>query len=548
MMIKKITAFLMAIMMSAAVGCGSASESATQSSSESKTSSGSPTEVQTGYPIKTDEPITLTYWVPMSDSAAKFITSYDENIAYQKMMENTGINLKFLHPASGKQQWIEQFNLIIASNDLPDIMGYSNAYNGGEFQGMYDGVFVDLTDKLPTLAPDYWKLILSDPEFFREVSDENGRIAAFCGYKPKGDPQHMRPIIQQEILDQFGMEVPKVLSDYEALFAKMLEAGITPYMMDKSLNGVEEQFVGMFGIFAKSTAIGCEFSKDAQGNIQFGHILPEFKEYLTLMNSWYQKGYLSKDFGSTDLQQARTLLDTQKVGMLIDAVVASYNRTDAQGIEIASAPYPRINAGDVIHYESADLWPRMGYEQCTASITKDCKNVDEAIRMMNYAYTQEGADLMNWGVEGVNWDYVDGKRTYNDTMLNNDKFGTEEASYIYKVHFAPKLNYLDTTAHANLLKSPGALASRMEWSDDPNVDSILRLPPFTLSSDALKRRTQIMTNVNTYCNEMVLKFIVGTEPLENFDQYVEVVKSMGIEEAISLTQEAYNSYMNKKLV
>lgn len=41
-------------------------------------------------------------------------------------------------------------------------------------------------------------------------------------------------------------------------------------------------------------------------------------------------------------------------------------------------------------------------------------------------------------------------------MLENE-FGTEEASYIYKVHFGPLLTWPDIECHANLLKSEGAL-------------------------------------------------------------------------------------------
>ena len=47
---------------------------------------------------------------------------------------------------------------------------------------------------------------------------------------------------------------------------------------------------------------------------------------------------------------------------------------------------------------------------------------------------------------------------------------------------------------------------------------------------------------------MVLKFITGAEPLDNFDQYVETIKSLGIEEALAMKQEGYEAYMAKKMV
>ena len=54
-----------------------------------------------------------------------------------------------------------------------------------------------------------------------------------------------------------------------------------------------------------------------------------------------------------------------------------------------------------------------------------------------------------------------------------------------------------------------------------------------------------MADVSTYSNEMILKFIVGTEPLDAFDGYLEQLKSFGMDEATELTKTAYERYMNR---
>ncbi|MEG0854682.1 MAG: hypothetical protein RSF82_12455, partial [Angelakisella sp.] len=172
-------------------------------------------------------------------------------------------------------------------------------------------------------------------------------------------------------------------------------------------------------------------------------------------------------------------------------------------------------------------------------------NPEAALRWLNYFYTEAGAELMNWGVEGLNWSKVDGKNTYNDLMLNNPSFGTEEASYYYKMHFAPKLNYPDVQVHANLLKSPESLEIRLRYGDDPDMDSAYILPNVQYSEEELNKRTKIFSPVDTYVDEMTLKFIVGAEPLENYDKFIETMKGMGIEEAVAITQAAYDRYIQK---
>lgn len=111
------------------------------------------------------------------------------------------------------------------------------------------------------------------------------------------------------------------------------------------------------------------------------------------------------------------------------------------------------------------------------------------------------------------------------------------------MHFAPKLNYPDVECHANLLKSEGALNSRLQWSDDENVDSSMQLPPFQLNEADQQTVVDITTPLYTYVDEMTLKFITGAEPLDNFETFRETIRSMGMDQVIELEQKAYDDYM-----
>ena len=51
-----------------------------------------------------------------------------------------------------------------------------------------------------------------------------------------------------------------------------------------------------------------------------------------------------------------------------------------------------------------------------------------------------------------------------------------------------------------------------------------------------------MTEVNTYQDQMILGFIMGTEPLENFDEFVAELNELGIQTAIQYQQEALDLY------
>lgn len=533
---KKALTLLLVLLTAVALFASGSSEKAGASSSKQEL----PSEPVREYPIKTEEPITLTYWTPLNGSVSRIISSYNENIALQKYMEEVGVRIEFIHPAVGQEQ--EQFNLMMASGELPDIIAAPGFYKGGVFQGLEDGVYMDLTDLIPIYAPDYYSVIQEQDAFRREVSNEEGRIPMFASYKVPGDPPFRRMVVKQENLDKIGETIPRTVEDYERIFEKFKAQGITPYLLDRS--GVEEQFAALFGVYASEANGVTLLYKDENGKIHYSGLEDGFRSYLELMNSWYQKGYISKDFASTDGSQARVLFDTDKIGMLADAVVATYNRCQLQGFTAVSFPPVRSNPDQKLHYERNDATPKMSQYDSFCAISTSCKYPEITMRVMNYAYTEEGAELLNWGVEGVNWDYVNGQRVYNDNMLKNPKMDTETASYYYKMHFFPKLNYPDTQVHANLLKSAGALGIRMAYADEQN-DSLWLLPNIQYTSDELNEVTRIQADLSTYVKEMILKFIVGAESFDNYDKFIATQKSLGAEKLISITQNAYDRYMQK---
>ena len=71
------------------------------------------------------------------------------------------------------------------------------------------------------------------------------------------------------------------------------------------------------------------------------------------------------------------------------------------------------------------------------------------------------------------------------------------------------------------------------------------LPQLYMATDEVDRDSEIMVNINTYVDEMTLKFITGAEPIENFDKYIEQIKKFGIEECIAFRQEALKRYESR---
>jgi len=179
----------------------------------------------------------------------------------------------------------------------------------------------------------------------------------------------------------------------------------------------------------------------------------------------------------------------------------------------------------------------------SAAITTAAKEPEKIVRWLDLAYSEEGHMLFNFGIEGESYTIVDGKPKYTDLITNNpDKltFKQAQARYMRSHYGGPFVQ--DVEAFLQQMKYPEQLESLEIWSQAKNE---LQLPLMTLTAEESSALASIMNDVNTYSEEMIVKFIMGVEPIEQFPEYVENLKRFGIEEAIAIQQAALNRYMNR---
>ena len=60
----------------------------------------------------------------------------------------------------------------------------------------------------------------------------------------------------------------------------------------------------------------------------------------------------------------------------------------------------------------------------------------------------------------------------------------------------------------------------------------LIVPPLTPTPEESQKMAAIMSEINTYVDEMFLKFIMGQEPLEKFADFVAQIERINISEAL----------------
>lgn len=469
----------------------------------------------------------------MPIEAAKHITNYAECEVYQEMMKRTGVNLEFIHPAQGEEK--TQFNLLVASGDLPDILGQMDYYAGGSDASVKDGISIDLNEYVKEYAPDFYKAATSDIVVYRDLVNQDEEFFAFALIKDRMPPFE-RLNVRKDVMEELGIEeIPETIADYEAAFEKMKAAGMTGFCLPT--NGYAIQFSRPFDVMNG-------FQLDADGKVIFGQVQEGFKQYLELMADWYQKGYISSDFMSLTGNDVGALFDSKKLGFYINPVGNTFTHAEIGGYDFTPLPYPRLEEGQQLHLETVSI---NKVEGNWTTVSSQCEYPEIAVQFLNYTYTQEGADLANWGIEGLSWNEVNGEKVFTDRVLKNPDVDRVSAQYIYKLHLIPKLAEPDVVCGTNIVYSDKSREYRMMWSDDDTIDDTMVLPGVLLTKEDNAERAKIMTEINTYVDEMVLKFITGAAPLSDWDAFVAQVESMNLARALELTQNAYDVYMEKQL-
>lgn len=486
-----------------------------------------------------EEKITLTYWLDLGSTGASVMSSMDENMVMQQLQELTGIDLEFLHPAVG--QATEQFNLLVASRDLPDIMEYNwSGYAGGIQKAVDDKVILALNDLIDTNAPNYTAFFNDSPDLAKQIATDDGMICVFAAYSISDYNCQSGYMIRQDWLDELNLPMPKTIADWEStLLTLMDEKDLVSGFAISTGNVYGDMLVGAWGI-------GSTYYVDG-GAVHYGPVQDVYKDYLTTMKSWYDLGILDPDFASFDTKMLESYMINDEAAAAFGFAGGNmgniYTAVESAGREdfnLVGAPYPVLNDGEEPFLINM-AWEYRG--NGSAAITTANKYPEKSVEMLDYFYGDDGRLLKSFGTEGLTFEYVDGVPTYTDLLLNNsDGLSMSQAMYYYLRANYPCVGFIETGYHEQYFARPVQLESAKGWNEFIGNSRIHKLPMVTPTTDEAAEMATMTSVIEDYRKEMTVKFIMGQESLDNFPTFVEQMKTLGVERVVEIYQAAYERY------
>jgi len=489
----------------------------------------------------TNKPVTLTYWTGLNGNVSQTATNYGETPLYKELEKRTGVHIEFLHPPVGQES--EQFNLMIASNELPDMIEYNwLSYPGGPEKALQDNIIIPLNDVINQYAINLKKYYTSKDSISKMVKTDSGNY--YCFPFIRGDDfltVFFGPQVRKDWLSELNLETPTTIDEWEKVLKelkekKRLDAGIT-------LSGASEIQFGGFIVGTYGVLYGFQ---QEDGHVKYGPIEPGFKDALTTLEKWYRDGLLDPDFAAQDAKTKDAKITGGKVAAYVGysgSGMGRYTplvRQENPKFELVGAPWPTVNKGDTPITGQKDN-PYIGGG--SVAITTQCTEVEVAVKWLDYGFSEEGHMLYNFGIEDKSYKMIDGYPTYTDLIKKNPdglSMANSLAQYCRSCFSGPFIQ--DRRYQEQYLQYSEQVEALKTWGQHKGL---LRMPPITPTPEESQNFASIMSEVNTYVSEMFLKFVMGQEPIGKFDEYVEQVKKMNIDEAIKIQQAALERYNSR---
>ncbi|MFQ6891068.1 MAG: extracellular solute-binding protein [Acutalibacter sp.] len=549
---KKLVALLLSLALVLSLGaCGGNGESSTSSeASPSSTTeesgaaaeSGDESQAETAetgefqLPI-VDEPTTLSYFVADDSNAAIMTTDWNDNEFYQEMERRTGVHLEFEMVSSADYQ--TNFNLMIASGNLADMIYVGASYYAeGVDAAIDDGYFLDLTDLVDEYMPNYEKVRTSDVQYELLSTTDSGRLGAVYELRQSKQGPWLGLWIRQDWLDDLGLDTPVTFDDYhEVLTAFKNEKGATAPLI-LNFSGSD----GEFGTMSGGLNVLNSWQLDETGKVNFGPYMDAWKEYVTIMHQWYTEGLIDPDFMATDertADMAKVVTGASGLFAALYTMPSVYEAaSEDPNMDLAPVNPPVMNEGDEGHIRLRD-----SYTSGNTAISADSENWEVALRWLDYLYTEEGALLANYGVEGDTFEFDEnGEPVFTDKILNNENGWTMTQTVAsYLCPSAGIANWSDWTRELAGVpeKDQACYDVWSEFSDDWRLPSSV-----TLTQDESTERAALYADISTIVKEQTAQFISGALDIEsNWDAYISALEASGMERAIEITQAAYDRYL-----
>lgn len=550
MKLKKLIAIFLSMSMVFAVGCSkttmgisennSSNESLKEAESSNKDNNLDYLNNDSQFPI-VNEPITIKIMANMTE----VMPEYDTVTVWKEYEEMTGIKIEW--ESVGSQSIKEKVKLAFASNEMPDAFLKCKVSNSDLLRFGEQGMLLDLAPYLEEYAPNIWAFINENEEVKKGITFPNGAIYGIpAGIETPAVKVSKKIFINKTWMDKLGLKMPTTTQEFYEVLKAFKEkdpngnnlADEIPFSSD-NLTNLYDVLRGSFGLGNRGTAQQLvDFDETTQG-VRFIPTAPEYKECMEYMNQLYSEGLIDYEIFTMNASQFIGKASQNLIGCFVGpnmALLPTELEENYVGLEVAL----KGPNGDQLY---APL--RTGIHSTGAFVIPTSNQYPEAtLRWIDYFFSDEGSLMYHYGIEGETYEKKE-DGTYDfiqsvyDEIGGNNSFDSVVSKYVsYAGGNNPTIIKEPFFAGAEMQPIPYQAALNMM----PFVPEEV-WPDFTFTLEENERLSVVKTDLNKYFSQMRTEFISGKTSLDTWDNYLQQMEKMGLQEFMQLYNQAYERYI-----
>lgn len=450
----------------------------------------------------------------------------------QALLDRTNTSIDFQwHPSANYE---EKVTVTLASGKLPDMI------YGANLATLIDqGAIIPLDELLEEHGQNILaQLTESDLNMIRNAQDGHIYNIPFVLDFPGQYAMQLR----LDWLDRVGIdEVPETWDEWKAVWTAFKEQdanGDGDATNDIPYAGDVYSLMPAFGL--KITNKNC-FLVDENGNYTMAYELPQFRTFLEEVRAMYKEGLLDKEFSTRG-----TLVNNVELEKAFQANIVGSGMTWAANTKTTTEVLREIDPTATL----AGVKPVQGPNGDSGLVRRNKvggsaaitiageEKAEEIIKFFDYVFSDEGIELMSYGVEGEHHEKVNGepvlKAPYNENFNSARENGINFTPF---PHVFTGDSYMQLTlggkTYEELDEPTKIFYDALYVGEDSFFD-----PVPTLSTEAfIANQATIMPKLESLLAECV----IGAISVDQFFTEYEKLKPIGLQDILDQGNEAYQN-------
>lgn len=498
------------LVLSTTVGCGKTDNNAQSTSKPGAT-------VQDTTPLK--------FSLAMTNNLNKYVLkqsdiNQDKWVQEMKKRYNVDITLKLLDHS----KLVENFQIMFASGDIPDIVRCFDNYNRTEMaQSVQNGVFMPLDDLLNKNKDSLKNLMSKIPSNAWNEEKYDGKIYGVPNIYLSRTTRRAT-YIRKDLLDKVGMKAPTTLDETVAVLKAFKNAGVPyPYAGRENWQ-YTDIFFGAFGVNYNTWGL----TKD--GQLEPDMIRPEMKEALAFHAMLRQQGLMDPESLTTKSADWLNKIYAGKVGMFDHngGQITGFNTELKKNVpngEFILIPSPAGPSGLKGMYKYSSVFE-------STYINKNYKDADRFLKFLDKMSTDDSAEYLTFGIEGQDYTKSDGKIQYT---YPTDPAKQDENSFRKGLGFVR-----DDSFDPLMLPFQPDSKKFMDWVENvAPKEGITNYDPGALKSLADHPDLRV-GNCDLFLNAAA-KIFLGQASADSFDDFVKEYMKRGGDQIVKEATDVYKA-------